>query len=617
MTQIIGLEGRWPDDVLVAWGAAALLLDDGMIRNTITGAVLPQSDWHRLIQHGHAYSLPEPIPIRLEYTYKKMLVVGIRGDRKSHDLFLPDTGRTGGIVASKRSRRLLFYVFMDRDSFDSYSGEVAASIAWNVLKQKPDEPNLLELVTAGLLIAPIDAQLHALRVVLSTNRERTLAVARAILSKSTGIQLFEGLLRALDADQDVDYWINYHDGIAEGGGLDVDTAVKQLGALSKIQKRLIPILQSLYPFLQSEESIPSYRLRQLKAASADLGFGVSLEGRPLIDRVARYLEIQLLQEVLRGNLPKELTDDREFLEDLHQLCRPSPETTVRQRPLQKSEDEAVVFEPFDEPTTARHDTTIRALCYIEGAYKQLRRIEVRLGPEMGAIVVSTEKTANDSTPAGAHLIQQDPSRFLFRPSLVYLDRYVDDQSRYRWYLSSIDVLSEGESVEIVDTPSAIVSGAFFRGPVMRLEKTGLTEYAVGGATFQVADPPTPAGARQWLQRFSQISARHELEHGLLDDVSWCPPAKVRPPSALMRILLVLNHTADGRLLLPELISRVNRIAEAHVRRGNTRRELKNNPELVTIDMEDDEVICITDLGRRHAQIYLRIVPEIAGDLAST
>ena len=612
MSKVIALEGTWPSDAVVAWGAAALQSGEaGAVRNTVSRALQDEASWKQLVDEGHAWKLPEPITIRPEYEENRLVLVGIRTDSTNHDFLLADTGKLGGLIAQKRSKPYLFYVFSDREAFDEYATDTAASITWYALKQPADKPELSDLIAAGLILAPTDPQLHALRVTLASNRGRATAVSRAALAGSPALPAFERLLQALTADAHVDYWLKYQDGIAEGGGLDVDVAAVQLGALAFVHKRLVPVLQERYPFLQSETSVPSFRFRNLEAASAKLGFGVSLEGRPLLDRVARYLEIDLLQEVLRGHVPEPLVNDREFQEHLERLCRPSPDTTVRQRPLQTDEDEAVVYEPFSR-SHARHDANVTALAYVQGAYKRLRRAELRLSSSISE-VVSTENNGFDRPPVGADVFQQAAGSYFFRPSVVKLDRFADDQGRYRWYLSSIAILKIDQTASISAVPSAILPGALFQHAALSVKRVSESDYELPGLTLRLENPLTLSTAEKWMSDFFGYAAQYELKHGLDPDVSWVRPLKLKPASALMRVLLVLQKRG-GTALLPDLISDVNALAESRVRRNNTRREIRNAPELAVFDPEDDELVHITAVGSQHALIYMRAVPEIVSKL---
>src|SRR5439155_8859345 len=88
------------------------------------------------------------------------------------------------------------------------------------------------------------------------------------------------------------------------------------------------------------------RVYEMRAASANIGFGVTLPNRPLIERVARYFELQLLQEILRGQVPAELVADTKFQDELEKLISPGEDTRVLQSGLGRDEIEPVVFEPF-------------------------------------------------------------------------------------------------------------------------------------------------------------------------------------------------------------------------------------------------------------------------------
>ncbi len=70
----------------------------------------------------------------------------------------------------------------------------------------------------------------------------------------------------------------------------------------------------------------------------------------------------------------------------------------------------------------------------------------------------------------------------------------------------------------------------------------------------------------------------------------------------MRILLALE-ARGGHSLISDLIADVNEMAGVSVRRNNTRREIREHPDLVSYDPEDEERVRIEPEGRVYLKIY--------------
>lgn len=602
MTSVIGFEGIWPTESVVAWGAAALH-DGAVIWNSFSRHTTKASTLQQL-PPSESYTSIEPISIRDEYKNASVVVVGIRSVSTFAHHFKVDTGKLGGFLQYKRSKGCLYYIFKDRSSFDGYVSEVISGLVFHLLKERIDHAVARELLTNALTLAPHSPHLHALRVIFSDFAVRPLQVARSCVRGERDIATFEAIVKAC-RPKPVDYWLKYQDGIAAGGGLDIDVAAKQFQALAAIDKKVKPYLVKRIPFLESEADVPSFRLRKFASRSADIAFGVDVEGEPLISRVARYMELQLFQDILRGNIPSELSSDPEFMSHVETLVHPTADTILLQRPLgdeeDEREDERVYFEDIFIEKDARPDTTLTLLGYTQGTAREVRAIEIKLFPGFREIV-SLEKNGHGHPPLGTE-IYRSRHDFLFRPAIFTLQKFVDTKGRSKFFLQSVHMVERDERHLLSAIPSTIVPGAF-------LLENDLEVHHADGGRIDVNDVELWPGHEQinvvtadkWMMRYAKWCKRRELERAEAFAATWVPPAKPKTPSAIMRVLIALDDHG-GSHLIGDLIASLYETYGVAIRRNNTRREVRNNHELVTFDTDDDERVSITPLGRLHVRIH--------------
>lgn len=597
MIRVIGFEGTWPQDSVVAWGAAAL--QDGSVV------------WNSFSRHSEnvnhlsgadssdAYTTIEPVDIRDDYRTSDVVVVGIRLSHVSATHFRVDTDRIGGFVQHKRSKGCLYYILKDRQAFDAYANEVVAGLFLHLMKQSIAPPVALDLITAALSLAPHSPYLHAMLVVFSNSSRRAVGIANASLRTDQDKATFQAIVTACNPVAD-DLWLKYEHGIAAGGGLDIDVAVKQFHSMDIIHRNIKTVLVKRIPYLDDETDIPPFRLRRLKVGSADIALGIDVDGEPLISRVARYMELRIFQEILRGNIPQELSDAPEFLDAVEALVHPTPETVLSQRGLGADRDERVYFETFTE-RDATPELPFSVFGFVQGTVREVKSIEIRLFPKMRE-VVSIETNGHGQAPDGADVFRAR-NDFLFLPAVFVLQRFVDPRGRYKFFLQSVRLLEGQGSVAVDAIPSTFVPGAFMRDPDATIERTESGRIVVLDLDIRHSDNRASLGqAESWMREYAERCRARELELASSGVATWVPPVRPKPLSAMARILLAVS-ARGGSVLISDLTGDLYQKHGVAVRRNNTRREIRENPELIVFDSEDDERVVLTELGHLYVSIY--------------
>lgn len=104
---IIGFEGSWPADAPLAW-AAAVVLTDGTLLNSISGATSSAMDISIYTEDGSVTSLPRIFELAEGTDLRHLWVVATRG---MPDIDTDDDAYEDPFVAFRRVGEECFYVF--------------------------------------------------------------------------------------------------------------------------------------------------------------------------------------------------------------------------------------------------------------------------------------------------------------------------------------------------------------------------------------------------------------------------------------------------------------------------------------------------------------------------
>lgn len=568
MTRIIGFEGAL-HGALVSYGAAALLLDEGTVKNSVSKAIAPLDENEAL---GNFTKFRSPLELDGDFTEFDLIVLAIDRSLRVADFLVPDTGRLGGYLQQRRDKPYIYYIFQDRRSFQQYCNEATWAITDVILQEGLNQNDVDELIRACLVLSPRDALLLALRVHFSAKPESARRSAERLLS-SEAIPTFREFLAALSQPKDSEYQIKYERGIAGDGGLDLEVAVRQLRALRIVHQKLEPEIRRRLPFIGDAGQIPELRFQTLRAASAQFGFGVL--GQTLRDRVIRYYELQLLAEVVSGKLPSNLIKDITLQDQLTELLAP-PDTDVQHRPigspnlepvertLQRSADESPLTEDF-----------VSILGFVEGVARKVQRAELRVS-RTHVITVPTDTDGDGKSPLGVEDLRSGQGS-LFAPMHFILLRRLFPSGRVSWFLRRLTSVQHGTSFMVNAVPSSVVEKGMCKAASFKLTRDGSRLAAKGVCSLEVIANGFEA-ASEWLGCYHEQVKAFELEAAIKPDTYWIPPLPFPAPSALRRIVAVLG-VREGPIRISELITDLNDRFSVRVRASNTFREIRAHEDL--------------------------------------
>lgn len=591
--EIVGVEGVVPDDAPVAWGAAAVS-DGERLYNNFTGVSTPLAALARLRDERHLHVFKKPLKVSDEEALDELVVLMVNRTGNCEETLRPETGRLGGVVTHKHTKRWRYYVFSSRDAFSVYANVAANSVIEKVLYTGPPRSaDNRYLVRAALTLVPGHAELNALHAYLD-DRANVERFARASVRPSEALVAFDLFLAAMRSDA-VDYELKYEHGAAQGGGFDVNIAITTLQAIESANDELSPYLQRNYPFIKE---VPPPRFREMRAESAELHFVPNVEGRPLGDRVARYLAIYFLQQSLRGEKPPEVGLSRALQHALRTIARPTESTTLKQKRLSQAEPEDV-YEPEQHAEQSTVSEELRVLGIISGL-RQDSRAELWIGPER-RFFVSTVRDDHDETPAGADAIKGD-GRFLRRPCIFTLVRESTEEGSEKFHLRRMEVLQQGDKNTITAIPSGVLPGAFVIALNLDVEYRNDAALATPiGAFPDVGDGTLPTATR-WLTDYRAACNEFELQQAP-NGLQWLQPSKKEKASTLNRVLVIL-HELNGTALAADVVAGINERFETVVRVNNTRREVREHPDLLFFPDDAKRVLALTAKGAAHVVAYI-------------
>lgn len=604
--RLLGFEGNRDEESPVNWGVAALA-DETSIVNAVTRRRTPLAHLEELVSDGHL-STVKGFDIKEEFQEEPLIVLELVRKDPAFPLLQPDTGKAGGLVQHRTGRDAFVYLFAGQESFDRYAAEVASKIVRECLygAEWEDKAARDHVVRAGCILASHHAGINALRTAWLPPRFRERAKKLALLGLPTDAEreAFLEFLEAITASADEDYVIKYVDGIAHGGGLDVDHGEKILGSARQAHKPLAAEVVRLYPFL---EEPPPPRFHYMKAASASFHFTAQVEGQPLGERVARRLELRMLERSLRGEkvIPDGARDELE--KALQTLRSPDEDTTVSHVPIGGTE-ERLDDVSVSNRTRARRSEPFTVLGYQSGLVKLGDEVEVVLFPPVGKhhynlLRLRTRDDGDGNEPLGARPMQEGDRSWLFQPLLLTLMRAIDNRGREHTHLRKVKLIAPGERGTFTAIPSSVVDGVVLHGFSMPFRRIGGDRFSCDIGAFGGLSHSTLKGAREWMNEFAAVCAQFELKPTTRSFKIW-RPVKPPEPSAAQRILVALSE-GDGALHQAELVDSVNRIFGENVRTNNTRREVLRNADLFAFDQSDARVVRMTEKGRLVAAALAR------------
>jgi len=591
--KIVGIEGTVPDDAPVAWGAAALS-DGRRLFNNFTGVSTPIVDLDRLREEKHLHVFKNPIEISDDDALDELVVLMVNRKSEFEGILRPEPGRLGGVVTHSHRKDWRYYVFSSRDAFSVYANVAAESVIEEVLYAvSPGAAENKNLVLIALTLLPGHPELNALRAFLD-QRPNVERLARASVKSAAGINAFDLFLKAMKSETD-DYELKYEHGAADGGGFDINIAISTLQAVEKAKDEFTPFLERTYPFIKD---IPPPRFREMRAESAELHFAPKVEGKPLGDRVARYLSIYFLQQSLKGQKPPEVALSKSLRDALRAIAKPTEATTLKQKSLE-SADREEVREPAQHKVESVFSNELRVLGIVSGL-TQDSRAELWIGPQRRFFVSTTEDDRGE-TPEGADAILGD-GRFLRRPCVFTLVRESTEEGAEQFHLRSMQVLARGRQNAVSAVPSGVLPGAFVVGLDLEIDyrRNGTLVTPLG--EFSNVTRGTLATARRWLTKYRVGCNQFELQQNPIA-IQWLPPSKKEKATSLQRVMVIL-HELRGAALAADVVAGINDRFDTVVRVNNTRREVHRHPELLVFTDATEKALSLTPQGTAYIAAYI-------------
>lgn len=596
MTRIIGFEGLLDEEDIISYGAAAIELDGGETVNSVTRLRQKRTDLDEKVEALTLFA--KPWDVDHEVDDAELIVLAIRSkDEPWYQELYPVSGRLGGFLGRKRAKPFVYLLFRDRLSFKQYADETSWKVANAILAEEWSGDAARSLLQTAQVLAPRNPMLLALRVHFSSNKLAARRTAERLLDGTSQAELdkFDSYLKACEQPPQALYLMKYEDGDQKIGGFNINVAVEQLQAIGNVTRRLRPVLRESLPFIvDDDKELPEFRFQHLKAASAELGFGVL--GRNLRERVLRYLELEMFAKVFRGDVPAELAKDAIFAAEVHKILSPAGGATLRHQPIGATSLEPIAVDFEIESERLLRQQTLQMLGFVQGFYREVRRAEVRFADDY-VVSVPIDDDGFGGTPSGT-----DPLRAgvgLFRPAAFTLVRSVFSNNRVRWHIQSMALLAEKESIEIDTIPSSIIARALF-GPS---KKIPVTQH---GRTLRIGTTQIdmPSGglddARAWLRDWHIHALDIELSAALDFASNWYSAPSTSEHNSLRRIVIALGELED-KASIDLVIRQIDEMFNTRVRTNNTWRTIRDNPDLFSID---DDSISFSQRGKSwHAALW--------------
>jgi hypothetical protein len=602
MTRVVGFEGILTDDDVISYGAAAIERD-GVIVNSITRIEQPREELDENVEAVTFFQKSWEVAHSVDDA--ELIVVAIRVKDDPWCLELVPASGFGGFLGKKRAKPYVYLLFRDRIAFKQYANETASRVADAILREQWEGVGAYLLIQSALVLAPRDPMLLALRVYLASDKSAARRTADRLLTNDIARSRFTSYLKACEQPSDAMYLLKYEDGDQKIGGFNINTAVEQLDAISRVTTKLRPELRETIPFLvEDDDQLPELRFQRLKAASAELGFGVL--GRNLRERVLRYLELEMLARVFRGDVPPSLAKDPLFVTEVRKILAPAGGAVLRHQPIGAPDLEPVSVDLTIESERILAQTTVCVLGFVQGFYREVRRAEVRFANDY-AVSVPIEDDGYGNLPVGTEPLRLGEG--LFRPAVFAMLRSVYSTNRVKWHVQRMSFLKEEQASSIDTLPSSILPRALF-GPGDTIEVAILAKtLRVGSIQFSFFDGGID-DAKEWLRRWSGQAHELELHNADKTESEWYAPPSVPEPNALQRIIVAV--AATGAAQIDQIVRRIDEIFDTHVRTNNTWRTIHANADLFTITTQNDEdIVDLSPRGRSWNAALQRYLGERA------
>lgn len=603
---VVAFEGAWEPRHFIACAAAAL--SDGVcLINPATGFSAPISELDRLVAEGHLTRLSKPFGLRQEHESSPLVVVALSRRHKLASFFITDSGR-GDLIDSHKTSYLHEYLFRDWKSFGQYASQQISYMIQSIMDQmgesRKQDFDPIELTTYGLALDRAHPQLNAIRAfLLGPDKKFALKIARDNV-RAEQQKIFDDFYNMLCRirEKGSSYVLKYEHGIADQPALPLGHAVSSLQTLLELRRHTKEYVSHTYPFAGD---LPEPRV-ELAAASAKIVFRVSSDKRTFREQVAMYLELKVLERIMRGEELQGVVIERKLRDKLDNVLRPTQDTIVTQKAVD-SEDDEPIEPPVTYGSNVKHTAPFTVLAFQSGLINDAARVEFRMSSKFRKSV-SAKDDGSGNMPVGAEVLTSG-KQTLFRPALVTLFKEVDDRGHEAFKMTEIQELDRTGAGYITAIPSSVVPGAMMVGVRIRVTKNALaTDLSTTIGNVSGIDRASLDGAKDWLQGYEKLCYEFELD-SQAGTVQYISPVKGIPVSALERVLVTLRKFGGGAIVA-DIVIEIGQHSDTPVRDNNTRRVVLYNQEYLEFDKNDPENQRILMTARGAA--YLRALQQAVG-----
>lgn len=594
MAEVVAFEGKRAPRVFVAWGTAAVRDGDELLNTTRqVSSKIDADEFQTLVDQGVLTKIDAPIAVSEDDSSRQLVVLEIDVAEGFEDALFLDRNRITTVLASSIAGTRHYYVFDGHDTLRAVAETLISQFLRFLLYLDTWNDSHDQLLRSAMALDAHHPVVNALRASRAKNPDAFLQIARSNLRTETAKATFESAWAAF-TQKDLRYVLKYKGGLVrEEGGMQIGDVGKLMKSLQSAHAVLAGTIVRSNPFLARP---PEPQLFEQKAASAEFHFTVPPVS--LGERLARYLELQMFEKALDGQVPSDGPVPAALAEAVRQIAAPTEETKVLQRlntaalrPVRSSvEIEEAAKEEWSDPLTV--------LGYQSGLVRDTEQIELNLFPGHRILVSSTDN-GSGKAPLGLDFLQTSKD-FLFRPTLYKIQRW-SDGTREQFFLQEVVVLQPGTDGKATAVHSSIASGAFVCNLSIAVTRKSQTRLVFGDSVLSGVDAQAVGDARKWMLAFAEVCRDIELadaRHARL------VPHGVKMPY-LYEVLWAVSELG-GKAHQTDVVQAINARFKKSALVNNTRREVLRNKALLSFDEEDSQVFVLSDEGRRYLAACDRI-----------
>jgi hypothetical protein len=599
MMEVVGFEGRIPGDAPVSW-AVAILRENGVVINPLTGTNAAQERLDELVDRDSVTLLEEPALVSAQVRY----IVSIRkGHRLFETLDLEEGSRQ---TAEKHSSGLFIHLLFETDSkLNAYIRRTTVRLAALASSAPVIGDEQVAAIKAGLVLDPQDPVLLAFRVAVGDSNAAFLErMARQSLTGDLA-RRFNLVLSGLRSVRP--YEMQYEGGVAKDGGLDLPHTQTVINGFAAAHPRFQSHISEQFEFLRGNEAEP--HLQELRAASAHFVFRTNLPDEPLANRVARFIELKLLEDLLSGSASQDLSSDRDLVRSVAQMASLPGETRLSQKSVDGDAMQPVLSPPVVQPIVPLRTHTLTLLGINNGTYQNLRKIEFKPGPKIKVSLSVPHSSKDGARVLG--LAERNPASFLFRPAIAQVSWGRKDNGHVDVGLIQTHMADEGRVYTLTSVPSAVVRSAYVTGLLTPVQVANghITGGEAATALSISAAGDTSKEAHAWLQAWARYCYLNiELPAASSRQVAWLTPVPIKL-ARYDQLLLVLAKQSEP-VTVGALQAGMYEMFGHRMRDNNIWKEVRLRSILFRRLGDEDEESSLLELseqGRQHATILQRVL----------